>query len=307
MKRVDDNNPCPLCHGTLVRGLFSARDYVTKMEMSVEGCSECGLYRTVAPVDLDVFYPPGYRRYIGIVSSALQSLYRTQVKRWIGRRDVPGAVLEIGCGPGWMLEEFQKRGWKAVGVERGDERFRRERFSFLLVDSIDHVPPDERFDIVLMFQSLEHVHDPLGTLRECRRRMRQGARLIVSVPNAASWQAKYFKADWFHLDVPRHLYHFTPESLSRCLTVCGFQVRSINNAALLHDCYGWIQSALNRIGIAQNALTMRLMRLPGEVTAGESILSFMLAAGMLLPALVLAILSRPFGRGAIVEVHATAE
>jgi len=205
-----------------------------------------------------------------------------------------------------MLAEFQRAGWNAVGVERASDVSERAS-SVVIVDSLEALPDDLRFDLVLMFQSFEHLADPVSVLRDCHRRMKRGARLVLSLPNASSWQARLFQADWFHLDVPRHLYHFNPASLRRCLGVCGFRMTSTRNAALAHDIYGWVQSVLNWVGLRQNALTRALMGLSTRRDRAAEALSVLFLMILLPPAVVLTLISCVVGRGAIMEIDSAAE
>jgi hypothetical protein len=78
--------------------------------------------------------------------------------------------------------------------------------------------------------------------------------LIAAVPNAASLQARVFGPSWFHLDVPRHLFHFTPSALERLLENCGLRVVHRWNLEWEFDLFGWMQSALNRIVPTPNVL-----------------------------------------------------
>jgi SAM-dependent methyltransferase len=78
-----------------------------------------------------------------------------------------------------------------------------------------------------MWQSLEHVHQPLRVLREARRLLVTGGTLVISVPNIDSLPFRWFGAAWFGLDLPRHLTHFTPPTLRLMLEKAGFRVRSL--------------------------------------------------------------------------------
>ena len=71
-------------------------------------------------------------------------------------------------------------------------------------------------------------------------------RLIVAVPNASSAQARWTGAGWFHLDLPRHLYHFPLSALRRLLAVSGFEELSAHHFSLRQNPFGWVQSLLNR-------------------------------------------------------------
>ena len=75
-----------------------------------------------------------------------------------------------------------------------------------------------------------------------------GGGLIVAVPNLASWQAALGGERWFHLDVPRHRVHFTPDGLTRMLAAHGFAVIAVEHRLLEHNPFGLWQSVLNRVG-----------------------------------------------------------
>jgi SAM-dependent methyltransferase len=108
------------------------------------------------------------------------------------------------------------------------------------------VYPDEYFDEVILWHVLEHLPDPRETLQEIRRIVRPGGRLVVAVPNFSSFQAKWAGAAWFHLDLPRHLFHFPLETLRRLIEECGFVSRSEHHFSLRQNPFGWVQSLLNK-------------------------------------------------------------
>jgi SAM-dependent methyltransferase len=114
---------------------------------------------------------------------------------------------------------------------------------------------------VVIWHVLEHLHDPKGTLHEANRILRPGGRLVVAVPNLSSLQARWAGAGWFHLDLPRHLWHFPLASLRMLLSDCGFEIQSEHHFSLRQNPFGWVQSALNRVpGLPHNGLYTLLQR-----------------------------------------------
>src|SRR5262249_37635696 len=85
----------------------------------------------------------------------------------------------------------------------------------------------ESFDVVTMWQSLEHVHQPREVLQEAFRLLVPGGKLVVAVPNIDSLAYRWFGADWFGLDLPRHLTRFTPMTLSLMLERTGFRLSAL--------------------------------------------------------------------------------
>jgi SAM-dependent methyltransferase len=169
------------------------------------------------------------------------------------------------------------------------------------VGGIDAVRDEAGFDLILMFHVLEHLDDPAAALRACAERLRPGGRLVIAVPNYASWQSRYARDRWFHLDVPRHLFHFTPASLARLLREAGLAPGDTHFVSWEHDPYGWVQSIENRLGVTTNTLTRSLMGLspaPGRALALAG------AALLAIPATVLSVASWIAGAGAIMEMSA---
>lgn len=287
--------------------MTGVQDYVTHERFTVRQCHGCGVAFTwPRPCKMDRYYPATYRSYVGLVSATLRVLYKLQVRKW-SRTFGQGTVLEIGCGRGWMLESFASYGWKVVGLERTVASAREARATSgvpLYVGSLNALKGNGPFDLILLYQVLEHLPHPSETLSQCKRLLKPGGILIVAVPNFGSWQARLFREQWFHLDVPRHLVHFTKESLSVVLNRCGFGVDGCRCFSL-HDPYGWIQSALNRFGFQQNLLTDFLMRRRSSVkTTFKCAVMGGMSLLLLVPSLILAFISWGYGEGALIEVRA---
>jgi len=138
-----------------------------------------------------------------------------------------GRLLDVGCGSGKELEPFKELGWDVTGVEMSPYSASKARARLgceVLVGDFEEIPlDDERFDVVRFSHSLEHVQSPRKALEKAFRVLRPSGLLWIEVPNAASLERRLFGALWFCWDLPRHLYHFTPETLSRLLTHTGFR------------------------------------------------------------------------------------
>jgi len=277
---------------------------VTGDAFSVVRCASCDVAWThPRPIDMDRYYPPRYRRYVPVVSAALSLLYRWRVSNWCSACGKPGKAIEIGCGDGVMLKALRARGWQVRGTERTDAMaaIARERHG-IQVD----VPPNgpvagkDAFDLVILFQVLEHLPDPLAALHEARGFLTPHGRIVVGVPNYSSWQSRFGRDGWLHLDVPRHLVHFTPAALAATAKRAALRVERIHFVSPEHDPYGWIQTLLNRCCGNRNRLTLLLM---GMTPWRLQDLSTLCAVAFLGPlACLMAALSWPCGAGAIMEI-----
>lgn len=143
----------------------------------------------------------------------------------------PGRLLEVGSGSGRFLDRMRRAGWQVQGTDFDPAVAQRVRDKYgLQIDVGDLVAlqyPADAYDVVAMSQVIEHVHDPLALLEECRRVLRPGGRLVLSTPNAAGLAHRRYGKYWRGLEPPRHLHLFTPGALAACVHACGFEVQSL--------------------------------------------------------------------------------
>jgi SAM-dependent methyltransferase len=126
-----------------------------------------------------------------------------------------------------MLESMQGLGWRVDGVDFDSVAVTQARDKGLTVhlgSLAEQLFPNETFDAITASHAIEHVGDPLGVLRECRRMLKPGGLLVLITPNAASWGHRIYKADWRGLEPPRHIRIFTPSSLATLCRRAGFNL-----------------------------------------------------------------------------------
>jgi SAM-dependent methyltransferase len=132
-------------------------------------------------------------------------------------RQKTGRFLDVGCGSGASLELAQSVGWSAEGVDFDPQAVANARQRGLSVHCgqlSDQGFADGSFDLVLMSHVIEHVHDPLTLLSECRRILRPGGTILLLTPNSASWGQHRFTSACVDLDPPRHLHIFNAQTLT---------------------------------------------------------------------------------------------
>jgi 2-polyprenyl-3-methyl-5-hydroxy-6-metoxy-1,4-benzoquinol methylase len=298
---------CPVCGANQSSTIYAdARDPITLDHFRVMRCSVCSTAFTAPrPASLDRYYPSRYRAYGTVVTRVLRTLYDLRVSRWTRLKPEGASVLEVGCGPGLMLAAFKRRGWRVLGIERNEAaaEMGRTRFAVEIVStSIEELPADLRFDLIILFQVLEHIGEPVALLNECGKRLAPGGNLIINVPNFGSWQAWFAGSKWLHLDVPRHLVHYTPQTLATTLDRAGFRLSSLSFASLEHDPYGWVESTSNLITRRPNTLTRFLMGL--DRFGLGTILSILLGVVLLPFAVILSIASWVAKKGALIQATA---
>jgi SAM-dependent methyltransferase len=206
---------------------------------AVVRCDECGLQFTSPRPNAETigqFYPEQYRphRRPRIKARAVRSAPWAALfgRPCVERRALPwhgsGRLLDFGCGGGSFLERMHRQGWQVTGIDNSSAAVAKVRAELgvpVLEGTLPHddLPPAS-FDVITMWHSLEHVHEPLKVLRAAYRLLTTGGRIVVAVPNIDSEPARQFGPAWFGLDLPRHLTHFTPPTLKRMLERAGFHV-----------------------------------------------------------------------------------
>jgi SAM-dependent methyltransferase len=142
---------------------------------------------------------------------------------WRGR----GRYLDVGCGSGGALGVAQALGWEVAGVEIDEAAAEKARRFSARVHAGDlfSAPfgPGE-FDCVSAFHVLEHVPDPVGAVRRMLEWLAPAGLLVIEVPNAGGLGARLFGRAWSGLELPRHLSHFTPETLEQVIAQAGGRV-----------------------------------------------------------------------------------
>lgn len=152
--------------------------------------------------------------------------------RWLLPAETSGrCFLDVGCGAGARLDRAAQLGWVTYGLDLGERAVAAAagRGHRVAVGSAEHLPfPTASMHLVMMSHVLEHLADPLQALREARRVLAPEGLLSVAVPNFGSGTARLYGEHWRALDVPRHLQHFTPQTLRQAATQAGLRVRSLH-------------------------------------------------------------------------------
>ncbi len=204
------------------------------------------------PAALNQFYPSDYYAYAA-ARDATRLTWKRRVKRFIRRSRTlyrgarlspighavedpvsklvgwvrPGRILDVGCGAGDALDQCAVLGWETWGVEFSEQAARAARTNGHRVwhgSLEDCEVPRASVDVIRMNHVLEHVPSPTRTMRAAERILRPGGRILIEVPHVTQVFAALSRDYNWSLDLPRHLYHFSAESLRRLVTESGIGV-----------------------------------------------------------------------------------
>jgi len=286
-------------------------------------CPDCGLGRTwpAEPAErIGAWYPA---QYYGKENVRFNPLFERLV-RWFRRRRaavlhnrVPrGPILDIGCGRGLLLNNLRELGYEPHGVEFSETAAWHARNILKLpVTTEDFVgAPHEkdRYNAIIFWHSLEHFANPVAAIGRAHLALKPGGMLAVAVPNYDSWQAVFFGRSWFHLDVPRHYFHFGARSLEAVLTRHRFRVVQFDHFSFEQNPYGILQSLYNLLGFRFNLLYSLLKDASARSDTALHYPFQTLAILLLLPVflpltLLLTLLETALRSGGTIEVYALKE
>jgi SAM-dependent methyltransferase len=240
---------CPACGG-LLRGWRAARSGEPDGgRIQVLRCVACGSGATAAAAPAEAHetgaYAPGSPRLARTAAPVLAAFDRQRLALLRRAGVAPGArVIDAGAGRGRFVAAARAAGYDAHGIEpsrRGVEAARAAYGIELEATTIADAAPGPA-DAVALWHVLEHLDDPGAALDHVAGWLRPGGVVLVGVPNLASLQARLSGGRWFHLDLPRHRTHFTPEGLDALLRAHGFTPEAARHVLAEHNPYGMWQS-----------------------------------------------------------------
>jgi SAM-dependent methyltransferase len=230
MSSIVHYSNCPACGSSLIQPVLSVKDHtVSKQIFSVWQCDHCLLRFTQDVPDaaaIGSFYKSeNYISHTNTSKGIISRLYkmvrkqalkqkRKLVKKVTGIHN--GKLLDVGSGVGAFVNEMHLHGWKTIGLEPDADarKIAQEIFKCDLKDTgeLFHLP-ENYFDVITLWHVLEHVHDLHGYIDQFKKLLDENGKLIVAVPNYTSLDATIYKENWAAYDVPRHLYHFAPQTM----------------------------------------------------------------------------------------------
>lgn len=233
-------NRCPLCNSSEFNPHLEVKDYTTTGEVfHIMACRGCGFLLTnprPSPTQISRYYQSDkYISHTGGGKSLFDRVYlfaRNFTLRWkhdtITAYHSKGSILDYGCGTGEFLQHCQQLGWDVSGVEPSDDARTKatELISKPVAPTISELE-ETQYDAITLWHVLEHIHTLPNTLKTLAGKLKPSSTIFIAVPNYKSPDARHYQAHWAGYDVPRHLWHFSPETMTTLLNKVGLKIVAI--------------------------------------------------------------------------------
>ena len=231
-------NTCSICkHSELKQYLTVADHFLTKEQFQILVCTSCGLGITSPQPDspeISKYYQS--EKYIShhnkkktfldlIYRKAQRFNFRTKLK-YLSLDKSSNRVLDYGAGSGAFINFLVSKNIEAIGIEPSKVARRIANVQGTRLYDVSKIKDmdEASFDRITMWHVLEHIHNLEQTIANLSRLLKPKGEFVVAIPNFHSKDALFYKQYWAALDVPRHLWHFTPKSLSILFKKAGFEV-----------------------------------------------------------------------------------
>jgi 2-polyprenyl-3-methyl-5-hydroxy-6-metoxy-1,4-benzoquinol methylase len=275
---------CPSCGSEACSDLVKSYDVrsVANELYSYVQCSQCDLVRLnpgLSPAEIAKAYPEWYHSPWILQQNSFKAsnvVYRDNSRRAqfiqhnYGSR---GCILDVGCGVGTFIEMMQKQGWKVFGTEYSREAMSiassLSKADVRLGDLSACLFGCDTFDVITMWHVIEHTNNPLVQLKEAYRILKPGGHLVIATPNISSLSFRVFGRHWYHLDAPRHLVLFSPETLSYIARLADLNVISISAQLYEHNQAAWAMS-IGRLVRSIAARRKRVLQARMEISVPAS-------------------------------------
>ena len=195
--------------------------------MRCSACSLVWLSNPPKPSDMYLHYTDAYHKLISSAGENSFERWRDRIQT-LRRQKQAGTLLDVGCSSGGFLGFFQGESWKLYGIEMSADCAKRAEArtgaQVFVGDILDAPFASESFDVITCFDVLEHVYQPRQAMAKVGEWLKPGGIFYVQVPNVDSAEARVFGSYWHGLELPRHLFHYSPASLKSLAASAGLEV-----------------------------------------------------------------------------------
>lgn len=203
---------CPNCIVSEVTFKFKSDNF------QIYFCKKClNGFTYPVPKNLGRYYSDNYWQssgFIGVLKNTLYTFFQRRRKYWVKKFIQKGDILDVGSGEG-IFSKLLKDELNVTSLDVPSSQIKNPEV--IKVDFLKWTP-SKKFDAVVFWESLEHTQNPQKYLKKASSILKKGGYVFIEYPRFDSWESRFFKKNWFHLDPPRHLSHLTPNGVNEILS-----------------------------------------------------------------------------------------
>jgi 2-polyprenyl-3-methyl-5-hydroxy-6-metoxy-1,4-benzoquinol methylase len=233
---------CPVCGSEKSDHFLKSVDFfLSKEDYNIVSCNHCGFkfvnprpdageigkyYESIEYVSHDA----GKRNWLNFLYKRARK-FSIKNKFTLVKRESTGVeLMDIGCGTGEFIHYCKEKGFKVIGIEPGEKprTLAINEYNLEVYDEAhlnNFINPE--FDIITLWHVLEHVHLLNDLMKKIVEILKPDGTLIIAVPNSDSWDASYYGKYWAAYDLPRHLYHFSQETMQILLRNHSLKIKQV--------------------------------------------------------------------------------
>ncbi len=229
---------CLLCGSNQFTPLMKIKDFsISGEQFYIHECNQCKFRFTANPpsaADVGKYYEnENYISHSNTNKGLVAKLYHIvrhimlrRKHRLLTRLSPGNKVLDVGSGTGYFLNYLQQNGFIVQGVEMSDSArdFSIQQFGLDVRKTMDEIEDVGQFNSITLWHVLEHLYDPDIYMQHFKKLLQADGTLMIALPNHDSYDGKKYESYWAAYDVPRHLWHFKPDTFKRFADNNGFTI-----------------------------------------------------------------------------------
>jgi SAM-dependent methyltransferase len=227
--------PCPVCGQAGAHEWLRGPDrfHGRQEKYTLLRCPACSLVwlsHPPKPEEMHLHYTDAYHKLISAAGENSPARWKDR-KGALTQYKQSGTLLDLGCSSGSFLESLKGEGWKLHGIEMSTDCAKiaeaKSDAQVFVGDILEAPFRRESFDVITCFDVLEHLYEPLRVMARVSEWLKPGGIFYVLVPNVNSGEARAFGSYWHGLELPRHLFHYSPASLKFLAASVGLREASL--------------------------------------------------------------------------------
>jgi 2-polyprenyl-3-methyl-5-hydroxy-6-metoxy-1,4-benzoquinol methylase len=259
---------CSICNSSSLRELFNAHplDYSSTENFKIVKCEQCGYVISSGAANNITLYESGsydekekfWHKWVRGIFQILEVNKAAYLEKYL---NPTSSVFEIGVGKGNFLSALRDKGYQIAGIEPSRRSFAvaSQKLGGSIVNcKIEEISSYEsinkKYNAIVLWHVLEHLQNPFEIIERLKEHLLQGGILMIGVPNFDSFQSRFGKNDWYHLDPSRHMSHFTPEFLTERLTKNNFSIQKIYFNSFYQNFVGEMITITNKLSPFENII-----------------------------------------------------